>query len=135
MRMIYFIIIFTMLLGGCTMQNKVEDLNLTYQTITAQEANERLNQDKDIIILDVRTKEEYAQIHITNSVLIPVDVLKNNSQAQLTNKDATIFIYCRSGRRSITAAEILVELGYTNVYNIGGIIDWEFDTESGEWSE
>lgn len=128
MNIINLIIITALMLGGCNMQEKEENPSITYQTITAHEANERLLQNDNIILLDVRTKEEYSQIHIPNSILIPVEVLKNEAEDKLKDKDSEILIYCRSGRRSIIAAEILVELGYTNVYDIGGIIDWQYET-------
>lgn len=103
---------------------------LTYQNITPTDAKDRLNSEEDIILLDVRTVEEYVENHIPNSVLIPVDVLQTEAPNQLINKDSTIFVYCRSGNRSVTASKILVNLGYTDVYNLGGIIDWPYETES-----
>ncbi|MCX7920450.1 MAG: rhodanese-like domain-containing protein [Clostridia bacterium] len=100
-----------------------------YKNISAVEAKRRLETEKDIILLDVRTKEEYAEGHIPRSMLIPVDRLKAEAYGKLLDKDTPIFVYCRSGRRSVTASEILVGLGYKNVYNLGGIIDWPYETE------
>jgi len=66
--------------------------------------------------------------------LIPVDRLEQDAPSLLPDRSATIFIYCRSGRRSVTAANILLELGYTGIYNLGGIIDWPFETTGGAWT-
>jgi len=64
-------------------------------------------------------------------MLIPVDVIETEAPVKLTDKNAEIFVYCRSGNRSVTASQALVELGYTNVYNLGGINDWPYETEAG----
>ncbi len=102
-----------------------------FQNITPAEAKERLAAEPGIILLDVRTPAEYAEKHIPDSKLIPLDQLEQEAEAKLKNKGATVFVYCRSGRRSAIAAGILVKLGYTDVYNLGGIIDWPYETESG----
>lgn len=81
----------------------------------------------------MRTKEEYAEKHIPGSMLIPVDALEKEAPSKLNDKNATILVYCRSGRRSVAASEVLVKLGYTNVYNLGGIMDWIYETKSGEY--
>ncbi|MCX8132113.1 MAG: rhodanese-like domain-containing protein [Clostridia bacterium] len=104
----------------------------SYTNIKPEEAKKRLESEKGSILLDVRTQEEYDEKHIPNSLLIPVDVIEKEAPAKLTDKNATIFVYCRSGRRSVTASETLVKMGYTNVYNLGGIIDWPYETESGK---
>lgn len=103
-----------------------------YTDIQPEEAKKRLESEKGIILLDVRTQEEYDEKHIPNSRLIPVDVIEKEAPATLTDKNTTIFVYCRSGRRSVTASEALVKMGYTKVYNLGGIIDWPYETESGK---
>ncbi|TYQ17783.1 UNVERIFIED_CONTAM: rhodanese-related sulfurtransferase [Acetivibrio alkalicellulosi] len=107
---------------------KENDNGLTYKNISAKEAKERIDSEKGIILLDVRTPAEYAESHIPESVLLPLDTLNRDVTNVITDKNAVIFIYCRSGRRSITAAEILISLGYTNVYNLGGINSWPFET-------
>lgn len=128
-------------LNACTTgpeQNKntaiIPEQNKTAKvlTITPEDAKERLENEENIILLDVRTLEEYEENHIPNSVLIPLDVLEKEASEKLSDKGATIFIYCRSGNRSATASKILLELGYTNLYDLGGIIDWPYDTESGQ---
>jgi len=103
-----------------------------YINIQPEEAKKRLDSEKGIILLDVRTHEEYNEKHIPNSLLIPVDVIEKEAPSKLTDKNAIIFVYCRSGRRSVTASEALLKLGYTNVYNLGGIIDWPYETETGK---
>ena len=93
-----------------------------YKKITPQEAMEMISDD--IIILDVRTQEEYNEGHVRNAVLLPHNEIAESSEAILTDKNKTILVYCRSGGRSRLAAEELIELGYTKVYDFGGIIDW-----------
>lgn len=99
----------------------------SYSNITPVDAKARLDSEKGIILLDVRTKEEYDSGHIKDAVLIPVDVLEKEAVTSLKDKKAVIFVYCRSGNRSVTASNILVKLGYTNVYNLGGIKDWPYE--------
>ncbi len=108
---------------------------LTYIDIKPEEAKQRLEAESGILLLDVRTEEEYAQKHIPDSILIPVDVIEKEAPEKLTDKDAVIFVYCRSGNRSRTAASALVKMGYTNVYNLGGMNDWPYETVSDSKSE
>lgn len=109
-----------------TKTNK-ENKTAGYINITPEEAKKRLDSEKGIILLDVRTMEEYQAGHIKDSMLIPVDTLKQEAEKQLKDKKITIFVYCRSGNRSTTAAKILVDLGYKNVYNLGGITEWPYE--------
>jgi len=104
---------------------------LTYTKIKPEDAKKRLDSEEGIILLDVRTQEEYTEKHIPNSMLIPVEVIEKEAPSKLTDKNATIFVYCRSGRRSAIASEALVQMGYTKVYDLGGINDWTYETESG----
>jgi phage shock protein E len=99
----------------------------SFSNITPEQAKKRLDSEKDIILLDVRTKEEYATGHIKDSVLIPVDNLKEEAGKVLMDNEAPIFVYCRSGNRSVTAANILIEQGYKNVFNLGGINNWPYE--------
>lgn len=124
------------LLSGCnrvTNEPKEEDSTVAKQAIvtniTPEQAKERLDIEKNIILLDVRTKGEYDSGHIKDSMLIPVDNLKEEAESKLKDKDTPVFVYCRSGNRSTTAAKILVDLGYKNVYNLGGINKWPYDIE------
>ncbi|HZK21801.1 MAG TPA: rhodanese-like domain-containing protein [Oscillospiraceae bacterium] len=113
-----------------TTQTQVQ-AKAAYKTITAKEAKEKIDGDSEVIVLDVRTKEEYVISHIGGAILIPYDTITDKKPDLLPNLDAEILIYCRSGRRSAIAAEALIELGYTNVYDFGGIIDWNYETATG----
>ena len=95
--------------------------------ITAQEAKEIMDAEEGYIILDVRTQAEYDEKHIPGAILIPDYEIKERAEEELTDKDQLILVYCRSGRRSKLAAEALVELGYTNIKEFGGIIDWHYE--------
>ena len=101
--------------------------NATYEQITAQEAKEIMDTEQDYIIIDARTEEEFAEGHIANAILIPEYEIKDRAEKKLPDKDALILVYCRSGRRSKIASEELVNLGYTNVKEFGGIIDWPYE--------
>lgn len=98
------------------------------QKINAEEAYKMMGENPDAIILDVRTKEEFDGGHIQGAVLIPDTDITSKAEDLLKDKSAVILVYCRSGRRSALAAQDLSELGYTSVYDFGGIIDWPYDT-------
>jgi len=93
-----------------------------WHTISHAEAQQLIDETDDYILLDVRTEEEFNEGTLTGAILIPGNELKDRAEAELTDKDAVILVFCRSGRRSAAAAELLASLGYTNVYDIGGII-------------
>ena len=97
--------------------------------ITAQEAKVIMESSEGYVILDVRTQEEFDQGHIPGAILIPDTEVAERAEEVLTDKDQLILVYCRSGRRSKLAAEALVELGYTNIKEFGGIIDWPYEVE------
>ena len=97
--------------------------------ITAQQAKEIMDTQEGYIILDVRTQAEYGEGHIPGAILIPNDQILEKAESVLTNKDQLILVYCRSGRRSKLASEDLVKLGYTNIKEFGGIIDWPYEVE------
>lgn len=105
-----------------------------YRKLTAEQAQERLKSGDELVLLDVRTALEYAQAHIPGARLLPNEEIDKEPPEQLPDKDAEILIYCRSGNRSAQAAKKLAALGYTNVYDFGGITDWPYETESGEWA-
>ena len=100
----------------------------TYEQITPAEAKEIMDTEQNYIILDVRTKEEFAEGHIAGAILIPDYEITEKAEGILTDKEQQILVYCRSGRRSKNAAIQLVELGYRNVKEFGGIIDWSYGT-------
>lgn len=100
-----------------------------YVNITAEEAKQIMDSEEGYIILDVRTQEEYDQGHIPGAILIPDTEVEVTAEEVLTDKDQLLLVYCRSGRRSKLASEILVELGYTNIKEFGGIIDWPYEIE------
>ncbi|MEE0840400.1 MAG: rhodanese-like domain-containing protein, partial [Acutalibacteraceae bacterium] len=99
----------------------------TYEQITAEQAKTIMDTEKDSVIIDARTEEEFAEGHIENAILIPEYEIKDRAQKELSDKEQLILVYCRSGRRSKIASEELVKLGYTNVKEFGGIIDWPYD--------
>ena len=117
-RIIIFLLIFSFILSGCNKDNK-------HKTISSLEAIELMNNEKDYVIIDVRTIEEYSDGHIEGAVNIPLDNI--NDIVNLYAKDKMIMIYCRSGNRSNQAANILDDLCYTNVYDFGGINTWPND--------
>lgn len=90
-----------------------------------------MDADSPYILLDVRTKEEFEESRIEGAILIPDYEIAERAETDLPDQDAVILIYCRSGRRSTLAANELADIGYTNVYDFGGIIDWPYDTVSG----
>ena len=94
-----------------------------YKKITSDEAKKMMESEKTIVV-DVRTTEEYNEGHIPNAVSIPLETIENEAEEKLKNKDDLILVYCRSGRRSREAALKLIEKGYTNVIDFGGIQDW-----------
>jgi rhodanese-related sulfurtransferase len=102
--------------------------NSSYEQITPAQAKDIMDNNTDYIILDVRTTEEFNEGHIKDAILIPDYEISEKAEHILTDKEQLILVYCRSGRRSKLAAEELVKLGYTNVKEFGGIIDWEYGT-------
>ena len=99
----------------------------TYEQITAEQAKTIMDTEKDYVIIDARTEEEFAEGHIENAILIPEYEISTRAEKELPDKEQLILVYCRSGRRSKIASEELVKLGYTNVKEFGGIIDWPYD--------
>lgn len=101
-----------------------------YRKISSDEAKKMM--EGKHILLDVRTDAEFVEKRIEGAILIPDYELKDRAEKELTDKNALILVYCRSGRRSAVAAKELIGLGYTNVHDFGGIIDWPYDTVSGD---
>ena len=128
MKKLVFLLLAVMLLTACG-QAKENDQGAVYVNITAEEAKQIMDSEEGYIILDVRTREEYDQGHIPGAIVIPHEEIAEKAEDVLTDKDQLILVYCRSGRRSKIAAEALVELGYTNIKEFGGIIDWPYEVE------
>ena len=99
----------------------------SYDQISGAEAKALMDSESGYIIIDARTQEEYDQGHIPEAILIPEYEIADRAEKELPDKDQLILVYCRSGRRSKIAAEELVKLGYTNIKEFGGIIDWEYE--------
>ncbi|MGI6192905.1 MAG: rhodanese-like domain-containing protein [Christensenellales bacterium] len=113
---------------GCAAKGDLESEDTMYQKITPAQAKERMESNADAIILDVRTRSEYEAGHIEGAVLLPNENIGKTQPEVLPDLDAEILVYCRSGNRSAQAAKKLVSLGYTNVYDFGGIMDWPYGT-------
>ena len=117
-----------LLLAGCGASDKSAN---SYRQITAGEAAAMMDSERDYIILDVRTREEYEQAHIPGAVCVPNETIGSGEIPELPHKDQLILVYCRSGNRSKQASEKLVQLGYTNIGEFGGINSWTGETVSG----
>ena len=100
-----------------------------YEQITPEEAKKIMDSGEEHIILDTREQDEFDEGHIPGAILIPYTEIENKAEEMLPDKDAQILVYCRSGRRSKIASESLAKLGYTNVKEFGGIIDWPYEVE------
>ena len=116
------LIILMLFMSSCNKNSEVK----TVTTVSAEKAIEIMNDSEGFVIVDVRTIEEYESGHIENAINIPVETIEDRP-AQLDDLDQLILVYCRSGRRSLEAANKLVQLGYTNVIDFGGVIDWPKD--------
>ena len=102
-----------------------------YQQISPEEVKEKMESGEPYLLLDVRSEMEYVDGHIEGAILIPDNEIVERAEVELTDKEATIFVYCRSGVRSERATRALIELGYMNVYDMGGIMQWPYETVIG----
>lgn len=127
MKKLLLMVLAALMLSACTQEG--ETMKKGYMQITAQEAKEIMDTQEGYIILDVREQDEYDAEHIPGAILIPYTQIAEKAEGILTDKGQLILVYCRSGRRSKIAAEALVQLGYTNVKEFGGILDWPYETE------
>ena len=120
------------LLSGCTLSKAKKDTSedttdkAAYHKLNAEEAYEMMA-SQEVVVVDVRTQEEYDGGHIENAVLVPNESIGSEMPETLPDKEATLLIYCRSGRRSKDAAQKLLALGYQSVYDFGGVIDWPYE--------
>ena len=131
-----FFIVFTIFLCSlcfysCGANESADNTKGVYHKISPEDAKNMMDENNSYIILDVRTESEYDDQHIPNAILIPNDEIKDRAETELPDKNALIFVYCRSGVRSANASRALVDMGYTDIYDIGGIINWPYDTVSG----
>ena len=122
-------LLIVIVLSGCTATK--EENKIMYNKITAEEAKEMID-TQEVIILDVRTQEEFIEKHIEDALLIPDYELEKLAKSKLPDKNKKILVYCRSGNRSKSAARLLIDMGYTNVYDFGGIINWPYETVQGD---
>lgn len=124
-RVIPLLFVLTMLLAGCSTGGN----GGSYQQISQEEAKEMMD-TQEVIVLDVREQDEYDSGHIPGAVLLPVGTInQKTASAVIPEKDDTVLVYCRSGNRSKTASAALAELGYTNIYEFGGINTWPYEIE------
>ena len=115
-----------MLLCGCSNQSATNETD-TYTQITQERAKEMMDEES-VIILDVREQNEFDSGHIPEAVLLPVGTITDSTaSAVIPEKDSVVLVYCRSGNRSKTASQALVDLGYSNIYEFGGINTWPYD--------
>ncbi|MEG2329891.1 rhodanese-like domain-containing protein [Anaerorhabdus sp.] len=98
----------------------------TYKTVSAKDAQAKMTTSEDVVLLDVRTLEEYEEKHIQGSILIPDYDIETEIETQIPNKDTTIIVYCRSGNRSRNVANKLITMGYKDVYDLGGINNYPY---------
>ena len=129
-RIILLSVLLLALLCGCAPQNEGEIEEMTYTQITVNKAIEMMESESNYIILDVRTFEEYNERHIPGAICVPNESIGTEPIEELPQKDQLILVYCRSGRRSKEAAEKLAAMGYSNIYEFGGILDWTGETVS-----
>ena len=118
-----FMILITALFTGC---------GKNYKHLEMAEAEQMIKSEKDAIILDVRTQEEYDKKHIPGALLLPIDEIRNGNVSALPNKNQKILIYCWTGRRAEDSAAMLVDMGYKNVYEFGGLVNWTGELEGYE---
>ena len=122
------ILALSLFLAGC-MVTKTSETSGSYKIISSTEAQQMIEDNKDALILDVRTAAEYESGHIPNAVNLSNEDIQAGKVDSLKDKSQLIMVYCRSGNRSRQAAQKLAELGYTNVVDFGGIQSWQGDIE------
>ena len=119
-------------LSGCgNTEEPTDEGKPTVTNITAEQGKDMMSQDEGIVLVDVRTEAEFTEEHIPGSILVPVDELASLAPEMMPDKEAAYIIYCRSGNRSASAAQQLIDMGYQKIYDMGGIIDWPYETVAG----
>lgn len=135
-RLLSILLLTVLCLTGCgqTAQNNEEETTMsmeTYVQISQEEAKKMMDEGRYDVILDVREQSEYVEKHIPGAKLLPLGAIDEGSAADvIPAEDSIVLVYCRSGRRSKIAAQQLAEMGYTNIYEFGGIIDWPYEVEN-----
>ncbi|MBR6543664.1 MAG: rhodanese-like domain-containing protein [Anaerotignum sp.] len=128
MKKLMILLIVLLTFSGCG--TRVQETAAGYQQIAVEEAKSMMDELDGEIILDVREQDEYDEKHIPGAVLFPVGMIDaETAEGVIPEKDTVVLVYCRSGNRSKTASSKLAELGYTQVYEFGGIKDWPYETE------
>ena len=122
-------LVFLLAVSGCASEEASGGKEESYMRINAQKAKEMMENLEEFILLDARTEEEFSEGHIPGAIVIPHDEIFERAEAEIPEKDVPVFVYCRSGNRSKTASKALVDLGYSEVYEFGGIIDWPYEIE------
>lgn len=131
-KLFLFLISFCILFSACgndSGNNTNGGDKAMYEQISAEDAKKIMDSNDDIIILDVREQDEFDAGHIPGAVLLPYTEIEEKAEGLFPDKDKQMLIYCRSGRRSKIAAEALAKIGYTNIKEFGGIIDWPYEVE------
>ena len=126
MKKILLVLLAMLSLTACG-QAKENTQEAVYMNITAAEAKESMDTQEGYVILDTREQYEYDEGHIPGAIVISHEEILEKAESVLTDKDQLILVYCRSGRRSKIAAESLEKMGYTNIKEFGGIIDWPYE--------
>ena len=136
MKKLIMSLVVILMVVGCTKQKITttpqQEKQTTFITISSEEAQERFEKESDYIILDVRTIQEYEEGHLPNALNIPNETISESIKEQLPDLNQTIYIYCRSGNRSKQAANKLVQIGYQNVIDFGGIQTWKGEIVEGK---
>lgn len=130
--MLLFLLVIPFVLISCTSATTTSSSSGYEPTlINASEGKTMLDSNTEIILVDVRTESEFLESHIPGAILLPVDDVATLAATEIPNQSAIYIIYCRSGNRSNTAANLLTDMGYAFIYDMGGIIYWPYDTVSG----
>lgn len=119
-------LVFLLALSGC---GAAEEEGSVYMNINPEKAKEMMGNLEKFVLLDARSEEEFSGGHIPGAMVIPHDEIEERAEAELPEKDVPVFVYCRSGNRSKAAAKSLASLGYSEIYEFGGIIDWPYEIE------